>query len=609
MTDKKKPREIRARLEQAAIDRRQQDEASMRSRGIYLSDNERADLQAIDDKYSPLLDAALQEEQAASATRPDVNTFYQGISPERNPDEWQAAQKRAAAAVRAWEETAPQEWKDAQARIDNLFSNRDREANGVYRAAYERQYKELGNDPAEITKRAKEQISRLVTDQYNHYKELSETAISMSAYDLVALGGKDWKLDAAETRKRITKALDSLHFRALGDNIQAIDEIKAYIDKAILDSPHIAPEGTPGANVSIIFKKRPTADGLITSVGGRQLSITDIDYQYALTPLHNPNAYISPLRDEIMQKLTFENGKLSILGSEPADLKKETKNGLQEIKNLDLPLLREIFTAVYKTAVYGDAHTVTIHIPSFCREMGIDVRRVPEQEEYKKAEDKADDEQAKPLKFNDVFAKMRQFENCIGISKGVYYELMRTIMIDPDRDLMTIAVPYMNHVLREIRDKNIVRDKEGKELYINNRFNWLMHTTIASERNKPAVEIVNRIITGLMQRGSIPDAKLKQNKNKKNIPPDRVTYKITYSGLIDNIPLLKKSLAEGSTASKNVRLARAFKKAFELLHTETDVYQYYVGLKIPEIVPNTSALADTLTITHEGENGNYKQRA
>ena len=149
MTDKKKPREIRARLEQAAIDRRQQDEASMRSRGIYLSDNERADLQAIDDKYSPLLDAALQEEQAASATRPDVNTFYQGISPERNPDEWQAAQKRAAAAVRAWEETAPQEWKDAQARIDNLFSNRDREANGVYRAAYERQYKELGNDPAD----------------------------------------------------------------------------------------------------------------------------------------------------------------------------------------------------------------------------------------------------------------------------------------------------------------------------------------------------------------------------------------------------------------------------------------------------------------------------
>lgn len=582
-------------------------EADMRSRGIYLSESERADLQAIDDKYVPLLEAALQEEQAASATRPDVNTFYQGISPERNPGEWQAAQKRAADAVRAWEASAPQEWKDARDQLDNLYSKRNKETNGVYQAAYERQYKELGNDPAEITKRAKEQISRLVTDQYNHYKELSEKALSMSAYDLVALGGKEWKLDAAETRKRIIKVLDSLHFRALGDNTSAIDEIKAYIDKAIHDSPHIAPEGTPGANVSIIFKKRPTADGLITSVGGRQLSITDIDYQYALTPLRNSNAYISPLRDEIMQKLTFESGKLSILGSEPADLKKETKNGLQEIKNLDLPLLREIFTAVYKTAVYGDAHTVTIHIPSFCREMGIDVRRVPEQEE--KAEDKADDEQAKPLKFNDVFAKMRQFENCIGISKGVYYELMRTIMIDPDRDLMTIAVPYMNHVLREIRDKNIVRDKEGKELYINPGYSRLMHTTIASERNKPAVEIVNRIITGLMQRGSIPDAKLRQNKRKKNIQPDRVTYKITYSGLIDNIPLLKESLAEGSTASKNVRLARAFKKAFELLHTQTDVYQYYVGLKIPEIVPNTSALADTLTITHEGENGNYKQRA
>ena len=257
MTDKKKSAANRARLEQADIDRRQQHEGSMRSRGIYLSDNERADLQAIDDKYSPLLDAALQEEQAASVTRPDVNTFYQGISPERNPDEWQAAQKRAAAAIRAWEANAPQAWKDARGQLDNLYSKRNKEANGVYRAAYERQYKELGNDPAEITKRAKEQISRLVTDQYNHYKELSKTAISMSAYDLVALGGKEWKLDAAATRKRILRALDDLHFKALGDNTSAIDEIKAYVDKAILDSPHIAPEGTPGTHETIVFRERP----------------------------------------------------------------------------------------------------------------------------------------------------------------------------------------------------------------------------------------------------------------------------------------------------------------------------------------------------------------
>ena len=75
----------------------------------------------------------------------------------------------------------------------------------------------------------------------------------MTAHDLVALGGKEWKLDAAETRSRILKALDGLHFRALGDNTIAIDEIKAYIDKAIHDSPHIAPEGTPGTHVSIIF--------------------------------------------------------------------------------------------------------------------------------------------------------------------------------------------------------------------------------------------------------------------------------------------------------------------------------------------------------------------
>lgn len=277
-------------------------EADMRSWGIYLSESERADLQAIDDKYLPPIDAAIQAEKAESATRPDVNAFYQGISPERNPGEWQAAQKRAADAVRAWEASAPQEWKDAQARLYDLFNSHSKETNAVYQAALNRQYKELGKDPAEITRRAKEQINRLITDQYNRYKEYSETCISMSAYDLVALGGKEWKLDAAETRSRILKALKPLHFKALGDNTGAIDGIKAYIDKAIQESPCIAPEGTPGALGVVVLRERPAAGGPDEVIPGLALLELTPDFIYG-------GFAVMPTSKVIQKQRDIANGK------------------------------------------------------------------------------------------------------------------------------------------------------------------------------------------------------------------------------------------------------------------------------------------------------------
>ena len=307
MTDKGKLTQEIEQANQAAYERnraylRHRKEADLQSEGFYLSDKEKADIYAIEDKYYPFYAEANKAEQEASATRPDIRLFYQGISPERNPDEWQAAQKQASEAIRAWEAIAPQEWKDARARIDSIIEQQVKDEDTVYRAAYKRQFAELGTDPAEIVKHARGRVDRLITDQYKRYKELSETALSMSAYDLVALGEKDWKLDAAETRKRITTALNSLHFRALGDNTSAIDEIKAYIDKAILDSPHIAPEGTPGANVSIIFKERPTAEAI---------EITRTIYPLTLaTPIDKMSKFaFAGLLTEKLQPLAMEGKK------------------------------------------------------------------------------------------------------------------------------------------------------------------------------------------------------------------------------------------------------------------------------------------------------------
>jgi hypothetical protein len=390
----------------------------------------------------------------------------------------------------------------------------------------------------------------------------------------------EWKAIGGETRKDQEEVI-----RELGQILRDKGLIKILIPAA----------------------ERLEDEAIITSSGAYQVSITDKDYQYALMPLHNKKAYISPLRESIMQKLTFENGRLSVLDSDiaPAQLKEETANGMKDIKSLDLPLLRQIFTAVYKTEIKGDTHTITVHAPSFFREMGIDVRSVPDLEEYRQGNHASSSQS----KLNDVFGKLRQFESCIGVSKGTYYELLRAIVIDPQRNTITFATPYMNHILREIKEKNIEKSRAGKCLYDNPGYNFLMHSTITSERNKPAVEIVNRIMAGLLQRGGTADAALPQNKKKVMKNKTRVTYKITYNGLIKDIPDLYQTLKASTTADKNKQLGRAFTKAFELLRTKTDIFNYYVNLKIsPEWAPTSSALSDTLTITHEGINGDYQPR-
>jgi len=260
MKDNQKILQDRAR----ALDNhmRESTEAQWIGEGLYLTDTEKAKARAVWDKYFTLMQAAADELNRASATRPDVSALYQGISPDRNPEEWKAAQQRAEDDIRAWEASAPPEWKDAQDRLMTLNSASNEEINAIVRAAYQRQYQEIASDPGQIIQRAITQIDRLITDQHDLYKARSEKVLSMSAHDMVALGGKEWKLDAAETRKRILESMRIFHFRALGDNTQAIDEIKAYIEKAIKESPYIAPEGTPGTFQKVVFRERPTAEAI-----------------------------------------------------------------------------------------------------------------------------------------------------------------------------------------------------------------------------------------------------------------------------------------------------------------------------------------------------------
>lgn len=110
------------------------------------------------------------------------------------------------------------------------------------------------------------------------------------------------------------------------------------------------------------------------------------------------------------------------------------------------------------------------------------------------------------------------------------------------------------------------------------------------------------------QRGGKPDNKLAQNKGREGVT-DQVTYSISFATLVNDAPILKQRISQGTTADKNIKLRRAFEGAYKLLKTRTDAYRYFLDLSVPDTVPTITTLDREITITHRGINPEYREKA
>lgn len=105
---------------------------------------------------------------------------------------------------------------------------------------------------------------------------------------------------------------------------------------------------------------------------------------------------------------------------------------------------------------------------------------------------------------------------------------------------------------------------------------YLVKSSIVKERNKRAVEIVMVVVTTIEQSG-------------KNTPH------LKASTIINRIPQLKKTYNDTPAKHKNRVLTRAFKKAWELLETQTNLRKKYPDIILPDPnnpqnIPTTSNL-------------------
>ena len=355
--------------------------------------------------------------------------------------------------------------------------------------------------------------------------------------------------------------------------------------------------------------------------------ITDKDYKHALSPYKNPYAYIQQLDENFFQQLEFnpDNGTMNIKGKILETITLQDLKTRSNLKDLDLPLLRSMYTIIYQYADKIDTDTVTIYLPTLTKHLGINIR--------------GDNTNA-----GAFFAKIKVFDNVVRVlENGSFYKLLTFLKYDINTNSITFGSPYMNQILRTLQTVNTITPRKNMP-YLKPHHNHLIHGTIANERNKVAVEIVCNIVTLVQQRGEIkpPKAPLTADKietivkkavkkgiqeefNKIQDDDDNIEHGTFTSAhkkiseLIREIPVLDEALNKPTidkntnlpkpktAREKNTILKNSFSKAYELLKEKTDIYKYYIDLQISEIVPTISTIDQIIEISHNGKNANYKK--
>lgn len=398
-------------------------------------------------------------------------------------------------------------------------------------------------------------------------------------------------------------------------------------------------------NPHISSKEHARNAGALMTTAGRLADISNKDYTGWLDEVPNSTAYLYYVGPHYWDEIEVDEGGNLYEGdeaqvrraarSEEKKVKKAFENGTfgNERPKGHERINKEIMRALLKATIAENGAIRTIYLPTFAHELNenykIDVDEYDDagnlnekgKQNKAAAEDRAKEAAAARESGEKVYTKekpsiMQQFYSLdywVGILDSE--EVKRTAVITGiNREARTIDVvlPYIEATRQRIIEAQELEAIQSKRKYLIPAYNDLVHSNIESERNKLAVDLVYTIIDKLLQRGSKPASKFKENQTEdgpeKDAADEKVVYRIKYSTLINDTPLLAMAYknADGSKRKYDV-LDRTFKKAFQLLHKKTDIYDYFVDLKIPETPPTKRTIEDILIITHRGANPNYKR--
>ena len=363
------------------------------------------------------------------------------------------------------------------------------------------------------------------------------------------------------------------------------------------DAPEIE-KAEPAKKRQNRTRKKAAETGNAVSLKGTQLALPTIPpYQTALTPIESAPLHLQPIVKDLADKLRFEESKLYFEGFDASlvNLVKQYDKQPQAVSDIDLPTLRVLYSIILddlsgmlktspeeleeitRTDRYL-AHGVTIYIPDFMRLLGYEANTSKDGYAF-------------------AVAKLMSYNNILGVMRGQYgdshYPVMVFIGHNKDNNTVTFSSPYMNKLIMGIVQATIKRDSKGRAL-VDKRGNVinaagytrLVDSSIASEKNKRAAEIVCHVVVLIEQAGN-------------NVPHIRA------STLLDRCVDLKNFVDSARPADANKALKRAFSAAWKMLRTKTRLQETYKNIQLPDPekdIPTKKTLDMVFEFRHEGKN-------
>lgn len=341
-------------------------------------------------------------------------------------------------------------------------------------------------------------------------------------------------------------------------------------------------------NVKKSYRTKSKADNTTDNLPSNLAIITNDKYKNSLTLQQNGGAYLQPLATT--EGLQYDGENLFFQGfpASEATLREINKDKDVPIEAIDLPLLRMFYSIILsdfeqntkKLGVVNEI--VTVYVPDLAAILG----------------------KKRNLSKNDITSiieKTSSFQTIYGVIKdpdrpngiGTAVPLLVWMGYDAESNTIRFASPYMTRLIKRIYNVSIKKDRKGSPHLkkdgtplLEVSHSYLIKSSIVKERNKRAVEIVMVVVTTIEQSG-------------KNTPH------LKANTIIERIPQLQRAFNKTKTTSnKNLLLSRTFKKAWELLESQTKLRDKYPNITLPDPnnpqnIPTTSTLNMVFTFPHD----------
>lgn len=329
---------------------------------------------------------------------------------------------------------------------------------------------------------------------------------------------------------------------------------------------------------------------------GHNLSLPTLKgYEHSLSTYPEGEAYITKADKDFFDGLEYTGDRLHVKGRPDMPITVQTLK-TEEGSSEDMRVLHGLYSAFYKYFLSQKSKGIEIlhgyhffiSLPQLADFMGVDLRA------RKGAQ--------------GLFEKIKKYDSYIGIMRNG--DLPKVITYSDyikETNTMVLDVPYFARLIRALEKAAQVTaaGENGKAIdYYNPTHGRLLHGNILNERDAEAEAIIARIEALLMQG------------------PKEVA--ISFRQLVEEIPQLAYNLknttgknAHDIAVKRNNTLARTFRRVYELLEEKTDMYKYFVNLRVngmaqgekkKQLIPTYKYLETKdlkLTLTHEGRNKDY----